>query len=293
MYQIKQHKDHLELTNNNGTKATLSIGQEGGRLQELIFKNNKVIEDLEGKPYEESYAGSILFPFANRISDGKYDFQNNSYTLDCNETGRNNAIHGLIYNKIFEVETAQESEDYAEVKLVYNEKKPPEGFPFPFSVTLTYTLSDHKISLKVEMKNTGQESFPFTLGWHPYFYCDDFEKSFLSFNSHKVVLMNQDMIALGVCERPVENPFSLKNKTLDDCFILNGREIEFYTPDYKIEIEGTSKSNFFQIYTPPNEKRIALEPMTGVSDSFNHKKGIQVLKPNEQKSETWTITYKS
>ena len=289
MFQIIQNADNLVLSNGGQTQATIGLSQEGGRLQSLAFKGYKIIDDLEHKAYAQSYAGSILFPFANRIKDGKYKFQNKTYRLDCNENDRDNAIHGLIYNKIFELKSVEEFEDHAEAILVYEETNPPKGFPFPYQIELTYKLSDKKLSLKVDIKNTGNQVFPFTLGWHPYFCCDDFDTSFLSFNSHKVVIMSRDMIALGVNERPVENPFSMKNKKLDDCFVLNGREIEFYTKDYKITLEGTPKSNFFQIYTPPNENRIALEPMTGISDSFNHKKGLQILKPGDTKTETWTI----
>ena len=291
MYQTKQHNGHLELSKDNHSKAVINLEHQGGRLQSLVFNNKSIIEDLEQKPYEQSFAGSILFPFANRINGGKYEFQNKNYTLDCNEPDRSNAIHGLVYNKKFEIKKIKTFEDYAEAILFYEEQNPPKGFPFHYHIELTYKLSNKELSLKVDIKNTGQQAFPFTLGWHPYFYCDDFDKSFLSFNSHKVVIMNQNMIALGINERPIENPFSLKDKKLDDCFVLNGREIEFYTPQYKVEIQGYPKSNFFQIYTPPAENRIALEPMTGISDSFNHKKGLQVLKPGKQKSETWTIKY--
>lgn len=289
MFKINQNTDNLVLSNDDQTQAIISLSQEGGRLQYLAFNSNNIIDDLQHKVYAQSYAGAILFPFANRIKNGKYKFQNKTYRLECNENDRNNAIHGLIYNKIFELINAENFEDYAEVKLKFEEKNPPEGFPFTYYIEQTYRLSDKELSLKVNIKNTGHQDFPFTLGWHPYFCCDDFDKSFLSFNSHKIIVMSREMIALGVNERLIENPFSLKDRQLDDCFILNGREIEFYTKDYKIALEGTPKSNFFQIYTPPNENRIALEPMTGISDSFNHKKGLQILKPGDTKSETWSI----
>lgn len=291
MFQALRHKKHLELIDEKNTKAVINLNHQGGRLQSLVFRDKNILLDLEHKPYEQSFAGSILFPFANRINGGKYEFQNKTYTLDCNEQGRNNSIHGLVYNKKFEIKSIKEKEDYAEAILGYEDQNPPEGFPYPYSIELIYKLSEKELSLKVGIKNTGQHAFPFTLGWHPYFYCDDFDKSFLSFNSDKIVLMNQDMIALGVNEKHIENPFSLKDKKLDDCFVLKGREIEFYTTQYKVEIQGHPKSNFFQIYTPPNENRIALEPMTGVSDSFNHKKGLHVLKSDEHQSETWTIKY--
>ncbi len=48
----------------------------------------------------------------NRISDGKYTFNNKHYQLDINEIDRHNAIHGLVYNKAF--------------KVIENKKKPSE-----------------------------------------------------------------------------------------------------------------------------------------------------------------------
>lgn len=291
MFQINHSANNLVLSNGNQTQASIGLSQEGGRLQSLVFDSHKITEDLEYKSYKQSFAGSILFPFANRIDDGKYIFKDKTYCLTCNEIENNNAIHGLIYDKNFIITDTNTHEDYANATLTYEETNPPEGFPFAYKIELIYKLSHHELSLQVKVKNTGSEDFPFTLGWHPYFYCDDFDKSFLSFDSNKDIIMSRNMIALGSSQRLVANPFSLKNKQFDDCFVLNNSEIEFYTPNYKIEMQGFPKSNFFQIYTPPNESRIALELMTGVSDSFNHKKGLQILKPNAEKLETWTIKY--
>lgn len=271
-------------------KATFHPHQ-GGRLVKLTYQDQLVIDELETMPYEESYAGAILFPFANRIQDGTYQFKAKNFQLACNEKGKNNAIHGLIYNQNFEVTKQEETPTQAVLELNYAEKNSPQGFPFQYQVQLYYALSNEGLTLQVEVKNTGSEAFPFTLGWHPYFYCDDVEKSFLSFTSHKVILMNDKNIALGVSEHPVENPYSLKNKQLDDCFVLNGREVEFFTPHYKFELQGYPKSNYLQLYTPLNEQRIAIEPMTGISDSFNHKKGLQVVKPGKSKKETWQIKF--
>lgn len=288
--QTEENATLTLLSPNKKLKAVFQL-EEGGRVQQLMYNGHKVIDDLEHMPYQQSYAGSILFPFANRIQNGTYQFKDETYHLSCNEIDKGNAIHGLIYNKKFEVFNSNESEDANEITLIYEEKDPPKGFPFLFQVKLIYTLTNLQLSLKVEVQNTGAKAFPFNLGWHPYFYCDDFDTSFLSFNSHKVVIMNEKMIALGINERLIENPFSLKNKELDDCYVLNGREVSFFTPNYKIELQGFPKSNFLQLYTPPNENRIAIEPMTGISDSFNHKKGLQMLKPKKIKSETWVIQF--
>jgi len=44
-----------------------------------------------------------------------------------------------------------------------------------------------------------------------------------------------------------------------------------------------------QAYTPPRLNTIAIEPTTGVSDSFNNNIGLQTLEPNKEYRITWKI----
>ena len=294
MYSIEQYKTHIELINKGEqSKAIIALNNQGGRLKSLYFKDKAIVEDLEHIDYNKSHAGAILFPFANRINEGKYEFQGSQYSLPCNEPGRDNAIHGLIFDKQFIVDESQTTSKYARVVLSYTENKPPEGYPFPFKIELKYTLKQTALSLEVKVHNIGDKDLPFNLGWHPYFCVNSFDSSFMSFKSHKQVIFNENLISLGMSEIKIPDPYSLKDKTLDDCFVLYDKNVELYTDDYAIMISGKPKSDYLQIYAPPKEKRLAVEPMTGISDSFNHKRGIHILKPNNTKKETWTISLKS
>jgi aldose 1-epimerase len=293
MYKIEQYKTQVELINTDTqSKAIIALNEEGGRLKTLIYNDKKIIDDLEHVAYNKSHAGAILFPFANRINGGKYEFNGNSYSLACNEPGRDNAIHGLIFNKPFIVDETFEGSKSARAVLSFTENNPPKGFPFPYKVELKYILKANMLSLEVKVHNIGSDEFPFNLGWHPYFCVDSFDKSFLGFQSHKQVIFNENLISLGIAETTIPNPYSLKDKTLDDCFVLIDKNVELYTDDFKLNISGKPKSDYLQIYAPPNEKRLAVEPMTGISDSFNHKRGIHILKPNHTKKETWSIEFK-
>lgn len=293
MYRIEQYKTHIELINTtNSSKAVIALNNQGGRLKSLFYKDKLIIDDLEHAAYSKSHAGAILFPFANRINEGKYEFHGKAYTLNCNEPGRDNAIHGLIFNKTFYVDETYEGSKSAQVVLSYTENNPPEGFPFPYKLELKYTLQENTLSLEVKVHNIGDEDFPFNLGWHPYFCVDNLDTSFLSFKSHKQVIFNENLISLGMAETSIPDPYSLKDKKLDDCFVLFDKTVELYTDDYTVSISGKPKSDYLQIYAPPKEKRLAVEPMTGISDSFNHKRGIHILKPNQTKKETWSITFK-
>jgi len=47
---------------------------------------------------------------------------------------------------------------------------------------------------------------------------------------------------------------------------------------------------FLQLFTPPKKNIIAIEPTTGISDSFNNKIGLQILEPDETYTIDWNIT---
>jgi aldose 1-epimerase len=293
MFKVKKENSILILADDKEqTIAKIALNNEGARLISLRYDNRDIIKDLEHKPYSLSQAGAILFPFANRVKDGTYNFKGETYQLECNEPNARNAIHGLVFNKTFSLDVIDEKADHAIARLSYTEKNPPAGFPFKYDIEATYTLNEAELILKITVLNIGDSAFPFNLGWHPYFCIDDFDNSFLAFDSHKEVIFDDDMIATGISETMVPNPYSLKDKTLDDCFALLDKTVEFNNGGHKITIEGKPKSQYLQIYAPPGEKRLAIEPMTGISDSFNHKRGVHILKPYQEKSETWKITFK-
>ena len=72
-------------------------------------------------------------------------------------------------------------------------------------------------------------------------------------------------------------------------FIYQQKKIKFKTPRYHLALKTTAKNNYLQIYTPDNANAIAIEPLTGISNSFNNKEGLQVLEPNAAFSTTWKL----
>ena len=90
-------------------------------------------------------------------------------------------------------------------------------------------------------------------------------------------------------DEKTEKEFKIENKQLDDCFILNTDTVEFTTPNYQIEISTNQLENYLQLYTPKDLPLIAIEPMIGVSNSFNNKIGLQTLAPNQIYSILWNV----
>ena len=281
---------YIELVSSNGeSKAQLCLKQ-GGRLSSLKFENIQILANFNASTYKDNYASSILFPFANRIKDGEYTFNGSKYKLSCNEVDKNNALHGLVYNKTFVLANKELTSDYASVTLKYKDVGKSVGFPFKFNIELTYTLSRSGITLAIKVKNKGKKTFPFTIGWHPYFNSANLDKSAINFKSDRKYVFDHQQIISGTTALDIEMPFKLKGIKLDDGYHLDTNEIDFLTPEYNFNIRSTSKENFLQLYTPDTLNTFAIEPMTGAADNFNNEQGLQTLHPNDTYTVKWNMT---
>jgi len=281
-------KDYLELKNSdNSCFAKIDLTQ-GGSLQDLKFGG----QDLLAPQNTSAYTSSILFPFANRIEEGHFSFNGNTFVLKKNEGNRNNAIHGLVFDKAFKLIAQEVSESSASITISYDETQPVSGFPFKYGIKLHYMLSKNALELKVEVENKDHSAFPFSLGWHPYFKTDDLFNSHLKMSSRKKILVNEKMIPNGDHDIEWTGFHQIKDQTFDDCFVLDTNIIEFKTSAYHFEFEFSTLENYLQLYTPGNRKSIAIEPQTAPANSFNNNIGLQVLKPNESYHLSWKITLK-
>ena len=283
----RQGLQYIELASSDGASYAQICLNQGGRLSNFIFENIQILAKYDASSYKDNYASSILFPFANRIKDGEYTFKDSKYKLDCNEVDKNNALHGFVYNKTFTLIDKAIRSDYVSVTLHYKDYGKTQGFPFKFNIELNYVLNKNGIILSVKVANKGKKAFPFTLGWHPYFYSKNLDNSTIDFRSNTKYVFDNQQIISGTRDLDVEMPFQLKAVKLDDGYPLKTNEVDFSTPEYSFNIISTSKENFLQLYTPEDQDIIAIEPMTGAADNFNNKIGLQTLQPNETYKVKW------
>ena len=280
---------HLILANAEKTTQVIISLNEGARISSLIVGGKTIIKELPDFSYADSYAAAILFPFASRIEKGAYQFDGKTYQLDCNQAGIN-ALHGLVYNKTFTVINQKVTDSTAAVTMVYTETNPPKGFPFQYALEVTYTLSENNVGIAIKVTNLDTTPFPFTLGWHPYFYTEHLAESVVKFNSHQQVAFDEKLITKELVLFTNEGDFAIENKQIDDCFVINDAIIEFETNEYQVTITSDAAQNYLQMFTPPHRMLIAIEPMTGISNSFNNGIGLQVLAPAKTYEINWHLS---
>ncbi|HKI45787.1 MAG TPA: hypothetical protein VKA08_10700 [Balneolales bacterium] len=276
------------------------ICDEEGNLHSIIDGYTSAEELLQ--KHGEVFKSAKLSPFPNRIRSGVFTFNDNQYQLFVNFPHEDNSIHGLVYDKAFRIEREEEGEDYAHLTLAYDYKGKQQGFPYVYFIQLDYQLHEkHGLTVTTTIRNTGQESIPIGDGWHPYYKTgskvDNLEISIPSQFLYKV---DDQRIPTG--EKVEFDAFAelkkINDYDFDSCFELassNGKAIvQVADPsnDFHFTIwqeTGDNKYNYLQVYTPPNRKSIAFEPMTCPPDVFNNKIGLIALKPKDEISFSWGV----
>ena len=273
----------------------------GGNINRLLIKKDELLHsilkvkktktDFEGTAI---FNGAKLFPFPNRIDNGKYYFGENEYKLEINYTEENNACHGFIYNRDFYIVHQMAGDDFAEIQLAYKYNGEAEGYPFKFDILLTYRLQNIVgLTCITEVVNRDQKDLPLGDGWHPFIQINNcVDDLFLKFQSQCRLEVNQNLIPTGKTKG--YNKFisgrKINDTKFDDCFVLTTNGSKHYTEIYsetknlKIVLwqeTGNKKYNYLQLYIPPQRDCIAVEPMTCAPNSFNNKKDLIILKSGE------------
>lgn len=284
---LENQSKYIILHNNNfGNTLKIAI-DHGAAIHQLHLNNKTIIKEFDSKNCNEKFFSSILFPYVNRVDEGRFVFQENTYNLPLNDTKEQQAIHGLVYNKKFDLIACDLFNEHAIVKLSHSEAFTKEGLPFNYKIDLTYQINQTSLSLKVDVHNKGIKPFPFGLGWHPYFHNETKENFTLKFKSNQKVEFNNQMIPISF--RNIETNELIINKRFDDCYRLKKGEVTSNSGNYNLQLTSSAKVNYLQIYTPKNTNSVAIEFMTSPPNSFNNKVDLNILAPKKHYSVTWSI----
>ncbi|MGN6192128.1 MAG: aldose 1-epimerase [Rhodanobacteraceae bacterium] len=112
---------------------------------------------------------AVLAPFANRVADARYRFDDVAYDLMPGATGAARACrHGYVRDADFVLGALDAGEQAASVLLVAH-IPPQPGYPFALDLVVRYVLAVDGLTLEATLRNVGDRAAPAFVGWHPYF----------------------------------------------------------------------------------------------------------------------------
>ena len=128
--------------------------------------------ELEARP---SSRFAIMAPFANRIADGRYEFDGVPYDLQPGVTGDARGVrHGFVRGADFALAALEADDSHAEALFTTHIAAGDHpGYPFAIDLAIRYRLDARGLALEATMRNAGERAAPCFFGWHPYFRLGD------------------------------------------------------------------------------------------------------------------------
>lgn len=274
-------------------EVSAAISTEGAALIGLSVNNFDLIEP---NTRDGLYAGKILAPWPNRIKDGKYSFNKKDYQLPINEVSKNNSLHGLVANSLWEITFQNQSKVILQYLL-----NQPDIYPGKLQLQVTYEIIESAIEITVLSENIGDISAPYGVSMHTYLVAGASVKNnelFLQIPADQFLEVDAERL-LPIKLQPVAgtNFDFIDSKKILDLFIDHAFK---YSSDYPrsislLNVEGQGaevifddQSKWIQIHTADRNLQadsrmaVAIEPMTCPPDAFNSGIDLIVLEPGKK-----------
>lgn len=299
-------------------------GTEARVLPGFGFNCYRFTVSVADKPYDILYAEPgfeqgqgmpshngipVLFPFPNRIRQGRFEFAGKTYRLPAGDP-LGNAIHGFVIERPWRVTgrgDGDEGGQWVEGTFHAGTDAPEllDLWPADFRISLRYTLEGNELACRVRVENPDTKPLPFGFGTHPYFRLplnaagDETRCRVYAPASAQWIL--EEFLPTGEV-RPVPASKDLRDGErlsdlkLDDVFT----EIAFSDDrarcrmiDDEARVEVVMQfDRFFRelvLYNPPHRKSISLEPYTCTTDAINLDArgidaGLRLLEPGDEAS---------
>ncbi|MEY2901028.1 MAG: hypothetical protein RLY89_134 [Bacteroidota bacterium] len=244
------------------------------------------------------FKSAKLSPFVCRMREGKYVWDDDHFQVKKFFLA-NHAIHGILYDAIYEIRYTEANMLHAKVEMDYSYPGNIAGYPFPFLIQVQWTLEKgNQLSVETSVTNASPSNIPLSDGWHPYFNLGgSVDDCNIVFSSNQQLEFDADLLPTG--QLIEDNRFvqgaSLNGIFLDNCFELDKTLKQPYctlsNQSLALTIEPESSYPYLQIYTPPTRDMIAIENLSSAPDAFNNKMGLQTLEPHTTKvfKTTYTI----
>jgi aldose 1-epimerase len=271
----------------------------GGSIAAFECDGHPILRPTQGQALAEgavrSFACFPLIPFSNRIAGATLHWAGREYALTRYVDHEPHAIHGNGWQRVWSVTrrggprlTIELEHDAAGARA--------REWPFPYRARQRFDLAADaqavRLTLELDIENTGGDAFPFGLGWHPYF--DRGLDTELGFAAAGVWQTDPARLPTRFDAVPpqwnFDPPRPIRATVLDNGFAGWRPPARVRWPARKLtaELSACPAFNFLVVFVPSDESGtkpfFAIEPVTHMTDAFNraggdHYTGTRVLAP--------------
>ncbi|GAA1587088.1 aldose 1-epimerase family protein [Kribbella hippodromi] len=279
-------------------KYLATVVSVGGGLRGLTYDGRPVVLGYAEDEPAHAGMGQHLFPWPNRVTNGKYTFAGTEQQLALTEPDRRNAIHGLTrWANWLRID---DGSDPAALVIGHRLHGRP-GYPHQLDFRLDYRLADG-LSVTATATNIGDSDAPYGYGSHPYLSVGrPIDECVLEFGADEWLEVSPEQLT-PVGQHPVDgSPYDFRggrpvgSLQIDNAFTGLGSgswSVSLTDPDTGTRSVLTSDTPWMQLYTGEALGRTALavEPMTCPPDAFVSGQDLVVLKPGESHTTSFVVS---
>lgn len=144
-----------------GQRAT--VVEVGGGIREYEVDGRAVLDPYPVDAMADGAHGAPLIPWPNRLGDGRYRFDGVDHQVAITEPDKNNAIHGLLRWRPWQVLRQERTRVTMGTRLF-----PMQGYPYLLDVEVDYALGGEGLRVTTTATNVGLGPCPYGAGQHPY-----------------------------------------------------------------------------------------------------------------------------
>lgn len=250
---------------------------------EFLWRPDRPLDDLVQHRF--LFGTPFLAPWANRLEENWYWVDGSQYHLNpglgnLRFDHSHQPIHGLLLFERWCVERMQASDSAAEVVATLNFAEYPKlmaQFPFAHRIEMRHTLQNGRLHITTSLINTCSESFPLSLGFHPYFRLPGGNRNDwnLQMCARRHYALNDKHLPTG--EASVTTPASLRveDVELDDVYSDLALDSEGYarfclsSDTATLHVGFGARYPVAVVFAPPTGNFVCIEPMCAITNAMN------------------------
>jgi galactose mutarotase-like enzyme len=210
----------------------------------------------------------ILFPIAGKLANDQWQVGDRKGAMPQ---------HGFARQLAWQV--TSQSESAVSLSLQSNVATLAQ-YPWPCTAGLTYSLAGGCLRTTLRITNTGKESLPYALGYHPYFAVTDKRRALVSTEATRV---------FNNLSKQVE-PFKGVDFTQAevDLHLLDHRQASatLELEDRKIIVRASDDFGVWVLWTLAGKEFVCLEPWTAPGNALNSGERLIHVAPGDT-HESW------
>ena len=227
LYTLKAGDLIMQVTNFGGRVVALQTPDRYGKYEDIVLGYNN-LDNYVNNPGER-FLGAVVGPYANRIADGTYTIDDNTYTFPQNNN--DNTLHGGLKGLDMVVWDVKDVNDSI-IVLTYLHPDSQDGMPGNLNIEMTYSLTSAN-EFKVDYKAVTDAPTHVNISHHSFFNLK---------GEGNGTILDQIMVINASKTTPVDNELIPTGEIAD----LTGTPLDFREPHAigdRIDVENELLAN--------------------------------------------------